>query len=807
MKAVGAALADSERGASFTSFYEQNVDFVWRNLRRMGVADSGVEDAAQEVFMVAFRQWSTVDNPQAWLFKVAFRTAQKQHRRIGRKEGKLVPFSEATLPPEAYGSADPSARIEASQALEALLPRLREKQRMIFILAELEDMTAREIGELLDLNINTVSARLRSERQDFEHLRTRLFPEVLPLAPAVLAAARRNGAPAPEQRQRLRALLVAGLPGGLSPPTNPVTPSPLTPALLGLGLGLGAARLRTIVLGSIAGGAVLLGLWFARGRLDSDRRPASPPTAEGQTRSDRDWIAPILRAPELAPAPPAAVHSLFGDFLRDPDRHPNVPDVSYAGYAYGEADLPSPDGPLFDVRTAPYGAAGDGRTDDTAAIRRALAAVGPKGGVVYLPAGTYLLSDVLFVRSSHTILRGESRENTRLVFQRPLGEIFSTRSSSSRGNMSHWLWEGGLIWMTPFAATENAALPVSRLRQERWEQGKLVGAIEGSHTRGTRVLTIDRFADVAPGATVVVEIFTPSKLDFDDKMTGGAGWIGRFAEGAAPFQHQGHALRWPVEVASVDGKQITLRQPLRFDLPRSWRPTLRAVGRTIEHSGVERLTIVTAPNPEQKGNGRTDGWNAVYFENALHGFLRDVTIRDAQIGILASAVKNMTFRDFSLVSAGPWRALGEGIVLRRVHDVLIERFDIDPRGWAGVKIPNPSTGVVLSKGRLPLKKVVGFPYDTVFTEVSVLSLSHPLQGGRTALWNVNLAEGDLTQACRADHLAMGAIIGVPACAGLDTHHPKFGDSGSLVDQSGAEGKPVHPPNLYQAQLEARRARE
>src|SRR5436305_9664760 len=37
-----------------------------------------------------------------------------------------------------------------------------------------------------------------------------------------------------------------------------------------------------------------------------------------------------------------------------------------------------------------YGATGDGSTDDTDAINRALAA----GGAVYLPAGTYLVSDL-----------------------------------------------------------------------------------------------------------------------------------------------------------------------------------------------------------------------------------------------------------------------------------------------------------------------------------------------------------------------------------------------------------------------------
>lgn len=50
-----------------------------------------------------------------------------------------------------------------------------------------------------------------------------------------------------------------------------------------------------------------------------------------------------------------------------------------------------------DVRAA--GARGDGRADDTAAIRRAAAALPAEGGTLYFPPGTYLVSGVLAYRS------------------------------------------------------------------------------------------------------------------------------------------------------------------------------------------------------------------------------------------------------------------------------------------------------------------------------------------------------------------------------------------------------------------------
>ena len=67
---------------------------------------------------------------------------------------------------------------------------------------------------------------------------------------------------------------------------------------------------------------------------------------------------------------------------------------------------------VFDVKT--FGAKGDDATDDTAAIREALAAAEANGGgVVFFPLGTYRLTDWICIPKK-TILRGERRDATLL---------------------------------------------------------------------------------------------------------------------------------------------------------------------------------------------------------------------------------------------------------------------------------------------------------------------------------------------------------------------------------------------------------
>lgn len=70
--------------------------------------------------------------------------------------------------------------------------------------------------------------------------------------------------------------------------------------------------------------------------------------------------------------------------------------------------------PVFSVTQPPYGATGDGVTDDTEAINAALiAAHAAGGGIVFFPAGHYLVSGTgILLRASDTVLRGEGAAAT-----------------------------------------------------------------------------------------------------------------------------------------------------------------------------------------------------------------------------------------------------------------------------------------------------------------------------------------------------------------------------------------------------------
>jgi len=178
------ALSGSERETvlrpSFDELYVDQFAFVWRNLRRLGIAEAALSDAAQDVFLVVHRRLPDFE-PRApvrsWLYSIVVRVA-RQHRR-GRQRKPVEPLDDAThfAGSTAPGPEQLAEQNEALQRLLALLEQLDDAKREAFVLSELENLTAPEIAEILGVNINTIYARVRAARKQLEAALARLGRE------------------------------------------------------------------------------------------------------------------------------------------------------------------------------------------------------------------------------------------------------------------------------------------------------------------------------------------------------------------------------------------------------------------------------------------------------------------------------------------------------------------------------------------------------------------------------------------------------------------------------------------------------
>lgn len=143
--------------AAFEAIYRAEHGRLLRYFRRRAGRDAA-PDLAQEAFTRLLRSGTLagIDNPAAWLSRVARNLLIDRARRAKREQAIIYPFDEARdapVPPEQ------GARLEAIdlrriywRALRAMPPRTRR----IFLMHRLRGLTYREISEQLGLGVKAV---------------------------------------------------------------------------------------------------------------------------------------------------------------------------------------------------------------------------------------------------------------------------------------------------------------------------------------------------------------------------------------------------------------------------------------------------------------------------------------------------------------------------------------------------------------------------------------------------------------------------------------------------------------------------
>jgi len=161
---------------TFDAVYETHFDFVWRSVRRFGVDEFGVDDVVQEVFFTAHKRLDEFEgrsSVRTWLFAIVVQFV-RHYRRTRHRKDMPVARSGPVHDPDTVADARQPGPLEAAERndavrlLDTLLQPLDDDKREVFVLAELEGMTAKEIADAIGSNASTVYSRLRAARLDFE---------------------------------------------------------------------------------------------------------------------------------------------------------------------------------------------------------------------------------------------------------------------------------------------------------------------------------------------------------------------------------------------------------------------------------------------------------------------------------------------------------------------------------------------------------------------------------------------------------------------------------------------------------------
>ncbi|MCB1255421.1 MAG: sigma-70 family RNA polymerase sigma factor [Austwickia sp.] len=153
-------MSESSPGAqeSYTEVYRACYGAVLRYCRRRRDEESA-RDATAETFMVAWRRWGEVpDPPLPWLYGVA-RRILANHDRGARRQIRLAErISDEYSRPADGCDTDGGGRVADA------LATLSERDQEVLRLSAWEELSPREIGQVLGLTAGTAAVRLHRAR-------------------------------------------------------------------------------------------------------------------------------------------------------------------------------------------------------------------------------------------------------------------------------------------------------------------------------------------------------------------------------------------------------------------------------------------------------------------------------------------------------------------------------------------------------------------------------------------------------------------------------------------------------------------
>ena len=151
---------DREQGARLARLIRAQHGFVWRLLRGIGMSDSEADGALGQVFSAAALRIAEIrqGSERAFLFGTALRVASRTQR---------ARVEQAALADSAPALEDLEPRQQAREILAVVLAQMPLELRVVFVLHEIERLSAAEISMIVGIPLSAVASRLSSAHEDF----------------------------------------------------------------------------------------------------------------------------------------------------------------------------------------------------------------------------------------------------------------------------------------------------------------------------------------------------------------------------------------------------------------------------------------------------------------------------------------------------------------------------------------------------------------------------------------------------------------------------------------------------------------
>lgn len=145
------------------------------------------EEVLQDVFVTVHRKIAGFEGKSSfssWLYRVTVNAAFMKLRK--RRQDQAVPLEDivqnstpiaALRSPETAYVDSQTIRQEMLEALEAAIKKLPDDYRPVFVLRDVDGLTSREVGRILNLTVPAVKSRLHRSRLMLRRRLSRFFEE------------------------------------------------------------------------------------------------------------------------------------------------------------------------------------------------------------------------------------------------------------------------------------------------------------------------------------------------------------------------------------------------------------------------------------------------------------------------------------------------------------------------------------------------------------------------------------------------------------------------------------------------------
>jgi RNA polymerase sigma-70 factor (ECF subfamily) len=163
-----AASANGTVPGDFATLYERHSREIWAIAYARWMDADLAMDIAQEAFMRLWKQRESgeeIQNPRAWLLRVARNLAEDYAKSAFRRNGTTPPQMMNGVTSRELQPLEKLEREETFGQLRAILAEMPEADRDILTLRYALDYDAIQIAELLGINATAVHMRLSRARQ------------------------------------------------------------------------------------------------------------------------------------------------------------------------------------------------------------------------------------------------------------------------------------------------------------------------------------------------------------------------------------------------------------------------------------------------------------------------------------------------------------------------------------------------------------------------------------------------------------------------------------------------------------------